>query len=160
MFRPIVLLNTVGKLVEKMISNRLQHDMIKFDLVDPNQMGGMRQCSTGDAGLFLTHLVRSGWAQNLQTSVVAFDVAQFFPSINHQFLLEVMRKQGFHRKVTAFFGSYLLDRFTTYTWNRFTSEPRQADVGVGQGSALSPVFSALVIAPVMKLFRTRSIGLA
>ena len=36
-FRPIVLLNALGKLVEKMISNRFQFDMIKFDLVDPNQ---------------------------------------------------------------------------------------------------------------------------
>jgi hypothetical protein len=42
-FRPIVLLNTLGKLVEKMISNRFQFDMIKYDLVDPNQMGGIRQ---------------------------------------------------------------------------------------------------------------------
>jgi len=35
-FRPIVLLNTVGKLIEKMISNHLQFDMIKYDLVHTN----------------------------------------------------------------------------------------------------------------------------
>jgi hypothetical protein len=58
------------------------------------EMGGVRQRSTEDARLFLTHLVQSGWAQKLQTSVVAFDIAQFFPSINHQFLLLVLRKQG------------------------------------------------------------------
>jgi hypothetical protein len=154
-FRPIVLL----KLIEKMISNRFQFDMIKYDRVNPNQMGGVRQHSTEDAGLFLTHLVRSGWAQKLQTSVVAFDIAQFFPSINHQFLLVVLRKQGFHRKVAAFFKLYLVDRFTTYAWNQFTSDPRCTDVGVGQGSALSPVLSALIIAPVMKIFRTKSVGL-
>ncbi|KAJ2921827.1 hypothetical protein H1R20_g15264, partial [Candolleomyces eurysporus] len=39
-FRPIVLLNTLEKLIEKMISNRFQHDMIKYDLVDPNSNGG------------------------------------------------------------------------------------------------------------------------
>ena len=39
-FRPIVLLNTLGKLVEKMISNRFQFNMIKCNLVNPNQMGG------------------------------------------------------------------------------------------------------------------------
>ncbi|RXW16698.1 hypothetical protein EST38_g9152 [Candolleomyces aberdarensis] len=37
-FRPIVLLNTPGKLIEKMISNRFQHNMIKYDLVNANQM--------------------------------------------------------------------------------------------------------------------------
>jgi hypothetical protein len=69
-FRPIVLLNTLGELVEKMISNRFQFDMISFDLVDPNQMGGVRQHSTEDACIFLTHLVRTGWAKKLETSVV------------------------------------------------------------------------------------------
>jgi hypothetical protein len=42
-FKPIVLLNTLGKLIEKMISNRFQFAIIKYDLVDPNQMGGIRQ---------------------------------------------------------------------------------------------------------------------
>jgi hypothetical protein len=55
-----MLLNTLGKLVEKMISNRFQFNMISFDLVDPNQMGRVRQCSTEDAGIFLMHLVRTG----------------------------------------------------------------------------------------------------
>ncbi|KAJ2923470.1 hypothetical protein H1R20_g13624, partial [Candolleomyces eurysporus] len=116
-FRPILLLNTLGKLIEKMILNRFQHDMIKDNLVDPNQMGGVCQRFTEDAGLFLTHLVHTGWAQKLQTSVVAFDVTQFFPLINHQFLLAVLAKLGFHHKVIAFFGLYLMDRFTSYAWN-------------------------------------------
>jgi hypothetical protein len=34
----------------------------------------------------------------------------------------------------------------------FVSEPHRADVGVGQGSALSPVLSALYIALLMKLY--------
>jgi len=54
LFRPIVLLNTMGKPIENMISNRLQFDMIKYDLVHPNQAGGVCQRSTEDAGLFLT----------------------------------------------------------------------------------------------------------
>ena len=86
-FRPIVLLNTMGKLIEKMISNRLQFDMIKHDVVHPNQFGGVRQRSTEDAGTYLTHIVRAGWARGEKTSVVAFDIAQFFPSLNHEALL-------------------------------------------------------------------------
>ncbi|KAJ2931772.1 hypothetical protein H1R20_g5320, partial [Candolleomyces eurysporus] len=158
-FRPILLLNTLGKLIEKMILNRFQHDMIKDNLVDPNQMGGVCQRFTEDAGLFLTHLVHTGWAQKLQTSVVAFDVTQFFPLINHQFLLAVLAKLGFHHKVIAFFGLYLMDRFTSYAWNWDMSGLRRADMGVGQWLALSPVLLALVIAPIMKLFRMKSAGL-
>ena len=147
-----MLLNTLGKLIEKMISNRIQYDMIKHDIVHPNQMGGIRQCSTEDAGLFLTHLIRAGWAKGEKTSVLAFDIAQFFPSLNHDVLMAILRKQGFPPLVVNFFASYLVGRSTVYTWNNFKSDPRQADVGVGQGSALSPVLSALYVAPIMKLY--------
>ena len=45
------------------------------------------------------------------------------------------------------------------TWNTFVSDLRVADVRVGQGSALSPVLSALFIAPIMKLFKLWAIRL-
>jgi Reverse transcriptase (RNA-dependent DNA polymerase) len=54
--------------------------------------------------------------------------------------------------VVLFFASYLVGRSTMYAWNAFKSGPRPADVGVGQGSALSPVLSALCLAPIMRLF--------
>src|SRR5262249_5351095 len=87
MFRPIVLLNTLGKLFEKMISNRMQYEAIKYGVLHPNQFGGVRQHSTEDAGVYLTHIVKAGWVANHDTSVLAFDLAQFFPSINHQAML-------------------------------------------------------------------------
>ncbi|CAA7267579.1 unnamed protein product [Cyclocybe aegerita] len=151
-FRPIVLLITFGKLIEKMIASRIQFDAVKHDIFHPNQLGGIRQRSTEDAGLILTHLMRAGWVKGLQTSALAFDIAQFFPSINHEMFMAVLRKQGFSPVLVEFFASYLVGRSTVYCWNTFQSDSRSADVGVGQGSALSPVISGLFIAPVMKLF--------
>ncbi|CAA7267766.1 unnamed protein product [Cyclocybe aegerita] len=66
-FRPIILLITFGKLIEKMIANRIQFDAVKHDIFHPNQLGGICQRSTEDAGLILTHL--------------------FFPSINHEMFM-------------------------------------------------------------------------
>ena len=74
-FRPIVLLNTLGKLIEKMIARRLQFDAVKHSVLYLNQLSDIAQRSTEDAGLFLTHLVCSGWAKGLKTSVIAFDIA-------------------------------------------------------------------------------------
>jgi hypothetical protein len=62
-FRPIVLLNTLGKLVEKMLARRLQFDRVAHNAFEPNQFGGIAQRSTEDAGIYLTHLVRAGWAK-------------------------------------------------------------------------------------------------
>ena len=56
-FRPIVLFNTLDKLIEKMIARRLQFDAVKYSILHPNQLEGMAQWSTEDAGVFLTHLV-------------------------------------------------------------------------------------------------------
>ena len=64
--------------------------------------------------MILTHLARAGWAKDLKKSVVAFDIAQFFPSINHDMLLRVLRKQGFPPLVVNFFASYLVGRTTRY----------------------------------------------
>ena len=90
-FRPIVLLNTLGKLIEKIIARRLQFDAVKYGILHPNQLGGVAQWSTEDAGVFLTHLVQAGWVKGLKTSVVAFDIAQFFSSLNHSMLTLILR---------------------------------------------------------------------
>ena len=132
--------------------------MIKYDLVHPNQVGGVCQCSTEDAGLFLTYLVCTGWAKGKKTSVLAFNIIQFFPSLNHAMLLAILCKQGFSSIVVRFFASYLFDQFTSYLWGSFCSGPRQADVVVGQGSVLSPVLSALYITPVMKLYHMQAVA--
>jgi Reverse transcriptase (RNA-dependent DNA polymerase) len=94
----------------------------------PMQFGGVTQRSTEDAGVYLTHLVRAGWAEGLQTCIVAFDIAQFFPSINHEVLLRVIDRSGFPLCVGRFFCSYLVGRRTTYKWNAFMSGPYPADV--------------------------------
>jgi len=59
-FRPIVLLNTIGKLIEKAISNRLQFHLSANGFLDSHQFGGIQQRSTTDAGIYLTHLIRAG----------------------------------------------------------------------------------------------------
>ena len=56
-FKPIVLLNTLDKLIEKMIARQLQFDAVKYGILHLNQLGGVAQQSIEDAGVFLTHLV-------------------------------------------------------------------------------------------------------
>ena len=89
-FQPIVLLNTLGKLIEKMIARQLQFDAVKYSVLYPNQLGSISQRSTEDARLFLIYLVCSGWAKGLKTSVVAFNIAQFFFSLNHSMLTAIL----------------------------------------------------------------------
>jgi hypothetical protein len=155
LFFPIVLLNTLGKMFEKVLSNRLQFEAVKHGVLHPNQFGGICQNSTKDADCFLTHIVCTGWCAKLKTSVVAFDLTQFFPSINHNVLLSILDEQGFALEVVMFFKSYLVDWFIHYTWDNDLSLEFPSSVGVGQGSVLSPILSALCLAPLLKEFEHR-----
>ena len=74
-FRPIVLLNTLGKLIEKVIGERLQFQVISNNFIHQCQLGGLKFKFTTDAGIILTHFICSGWVKNLSTSTVVFDIA-------------------------------------------------------------------------------------
>jgi len=59
-FRQIVLLNTLEKLIKKVISERLQFQSIFKDFIYSNQFGGLKQQLTTDTGIFLMYLICSG----------------------------------------------------------------------------------------------------
>ena len=146
-FRPIVLLNTVGKLIEKVIGEKLQFNTVLNDFIHPSQLGGLKFKSTTDAEVALTYTIQAGWVKNLSTSTLAFDITQFFPLLNHRLLSLIMKKASFEHHVISFFANYLVDRRTNYLWNNFSSHTFSINVGVGQGSALSPILSALYLSP-------------
>ena len=148
----IVLLNMLGKLIEKVIRERIQFHTISNNFVHPHQFGGLKQWSTADVGMFLTHIIQSGWVKNFQTSMLAFNIAQFFPSLNHQLLPIIFDKVGFHLKISTFFSNYLVGRRTQYMWNNFFSLFFDVNIGDSQGSALSPILSASYLSLLFYIF--------
>ena len=106
-FRPIVLLNTVGKLIEKVIGECLQFHVASNDFIHPCQLGSLKFKSIINAGVTLTHIICSGWVKNLSTSTLAFDIAQFFPSLNHCLLSCIIKKAGFENQIVLFFQTTL-----------------------------------------------------
>ena len=144
-FRPIVLFNTLGKLIEKVVTDRLQFMVVHNNFIHPSQLGGLKFKSTTDAGIALTHIIQSGWAKGKSTSSLAFDILQFFPSLNHKLLVQILEKAGLNPRVSSFFVNYLVKRRTSYMWNTFSSPMFDVNVRVGQGSALSPILSSLYL---------------
>jgi len=68
----------LGKLIEKIISVRLQVYSITLNFIHPNQMGDIKQQSTIDASIYLTYHICMGWTKGFHTSTLMFDIAQFF----------------------------------------------------------------------------------
>jgi len=101
-----------------------------------------------DVGVVLTHITQSGWVKNLTTNTLAFNIAQFFPSLNHQLLPLILNKVGLDHKISMFFKNYLVGSKTKYLWNNFISPSFNVNISVGQGSALSPILSAFYLSPI------------
>jgi hypothetical protein len=72
-----------------MIAIHLQFEGVDSGVVHPCQTGGVIQQSVQDAAVVLSHHVRTGWSNKKVTSVLAFDIAQFFPSLNHSVLISI-----------------------------------------------------------------------
>jgi len=83
-----------------------------------------------DIEVVLTHLIHVRWVKNLSTSILAFDIAQFFPSLNRYLLLLILEKVSFNSKILIFFQDYLVGRKTKYLWNSFSSPSFNIDIGV------------------------------
>ncbi|KAF8660106.1 hypothetical protein AX14_007475 [Amanita brunnescens Koide BX004] len=76
-YRPIVLLNTLGKLLTKVLANRMQFDVVAFSLLHEGQCGSVQKHATVDASLVLLDFININREQGWHTSVCAIDVAQF-----------------------------------------------------------------------------------
>ena len=149
-FCPIVLLNTLEKVIEKVIAERLQFIVTGNSFIHPSQLDSLKTKSTSDAGIALTHIVHSGWTKNKSTSVLTFDIAQFFLSLNHCLLTIILGKVGLEPKVALFFADYLVKRKTNYTWNKISFLNFEVNMGVGQESALSPILLALYLSHILE----------
>ena len=83
MFQLIILLNMLGKLIEKVIGVRLQYQSITSNFAYLNQLGRLKQQSTTNVDIILTHFIYLGWIKGFYTSTLAFDIAQFFFLLNY-----------------------------------------------------------------------------
>ena len=105
-----------------------------------------------DVKVFLIYIIQSEWIKNLQTSILAFDIAQFFSSLNHQLLTLILNKAGFDSKIFFLFSNYLIGKKTQYLWNDFISSFFNVDVDFWQGLALSPILLAFYISLIFHIF--------
>jgi hypothetical protein len=139
--RPISLLETMSKLLEKVVAQRMQHDIVAEELIPTTQFGGRRHSSCLDAGLTLLHDVQAAHSAGLKCGIVLFDVKGFFDHVNHARLVQVVQQMGFAPEMCGWMSAFLADRKVSLRFNNLLASERDQPVGVPQGSPISPVLS-------------------
>jgi Reverse transcriptase (RNA-dependent DNA polymerase)/Endonuclease-reverse transcriptase len=155
-FRPISLLECLGKLLEKLVAKLIYRDMTKYSLVPTTQFGGRNSSSTLDAGLTLVHDIQSAHHGGLRTGLLLFDIQGYFDHVNHERLVALVANLGFAPELVNWCRSFLKDRTVRLRFNGRTSDPFDFDVGTPQGSPVSPVLSTIYTSPLLHIMGERN----
>ncbi|XP_050559942.1 retrovirus-related Pol polyprotein from type-1 retrotransposable element R1 isoform X2 [Spodoptera frugiperda] len=140
-YRPIVLLDEVGKVFERIISNRLVAHLSGFgpDLAD-GQFGFRRGRSTVDAIMRVRDLTTGNAVSRGKVVVaVSLDIANAFNSLPWSCILEALRYHRVPTYLRRVIEAYLTDRFVTYPGHQGEWNRREMSRGVPQGSVLGPL---------------------
>lgn len=122
-YRPIALLDTLGKALESVVAMRISDLAEQHQLLPVTQMGGRRQRSAETALELLVEQVHTIWGcgkENVAT-VLSLDVAGAFDHVNHKRLIHNLRKRHIPEYLTNWVASFLSDRTTTLTFNGKTT---------------------------------------
>ena len=148
-FRPISLLECLGKLLEKVVAKLIYRDMSNYELVPMTQFGGRNASSTLDAGLTLLHDIQAAHQTGLRAGILLFDIQGFFDNINHERMTKIFADLGFAPELVRWCKSFLKDRTVRLKFNGQTSDPFDFGVGTPQGSPVSPVLSIIYTSPLL-----------
>ena len=134
-FHPISLLNKGGKVLEKVLINRISHHVFSHDLMNNNQYGFTPQRSTIDAAMALKDFVEEGLVAGEVIVLISLDVkgtiAAWWPSI-----LNGLKACGCPKNLYNLTKSYFSQRTAVLSTNSVRIE-RGVSKGCPQGSCCS-----------------------
>jgi ribonuclease HI len=149
-YRVISLLNTLGKVLERLIARRLGHLAETSPLLHPTQIGGRLQKSAVDASLSLTSLIQDNRAAKMTTTTLFLDVKGAFDHVSKNRLLAVMKDQGLPLQLLSWVWTFLHSRQLRLSFNGSTEDFSHVDTGIPQGSPVSPILFLIYISPLFK----------
>nr|XP_012222696.1 PREDICTED: uncharacterized protein LOC105672376 [Linepithema humile] len=137
-FRPICLLDEAGKLLERVIVERIHTHLNDTDGLSNEQYGFRQGRSTIDAIRRLRSYVQDQRSQGRMVMAVGLDIANAFNSLPWSTILKAMRRKQFPDYLLRIVRDYLNNRWITYIDRSDEKVKREITRGVPQGSVLGP----------------------
>jgi exonuclease III len=155
-FRPISLLCTLSKVVEKIVGEQVLDYLNSQNILDPFQSGYRKLYSTATALLKITEDMRMAIFKKRVIVSVFLDFSKAFECVNHKILLRKLSQMNLSDPVVKWFESYLSERQCAAKGrNGARSEWIKVERGVPQGTVLGPLLFSLYIHDINVILRNR-----
>jgi len=147
-YRPISLLSCVGKVLEKIIADRLTYVLENKQAFSDTQAGFRRRLSTVEQLARLERTTRKTIAEKKVMIAVFFDLSNAFDRVWHFALLYKLACAGIEGRMLKWIQCYLNSRrFNVYFEGEYSST-RNITTGVPQGSILSPILFNIMVSDI------------
>lgn len=144
-YRPISLLPSISKIVEKCLKVQMSEHMENEGLLNANQFGFREGRNTTLAVLKLVENVMEGFESSQYIASTFCDLSKAFDCVSHDILLDKLPYYKFSNNSITLIKSYLTNRQQTVSFNNTVSDKQLINVGVPQGSILGPILFLLYI---------------
>lgn len=140
-YRPISLLSCVGKLLEKMVSSRLNWWLESNHLLSDYQSGFRRNRCTTDNLAYLQNFMANKINEKEHISCISLDIEKAYEKVWRIVIINKLRDWGLEGRIFKYIDNFLRDRqFNVYVGNKMSSRFTQEN-GTPTGSVLSvPLF--------------------
>ena len=138
-YRPISLLSSFSKIIERVVFDQLYSYMNNNNLFQNSQYGFRKNHSTEHAALeFIDHTAFEMDRNNFPLAVF-LDLSKAFDTLDHNILLKKLKFYGIQGIALDWFKSYLTNRKQMVDFNGTKSITLETKTGVPQGSILGPL---------------------
>jgi len=137
-YRPIALLSTISKILEKIVSIKLTNHLELNKLISASQFGFQNGKSTEHNLLLLTDYISKALNEGDYCIGVFLDLRKAFDVVSHDILLKKLENLGVVGTALDWFRSYLSERSQRVDLDGNVSDPRDVPISILQGSILGP----------------------
>ncbi len=144
-YRPISILPIVTKILERAIHNQLYLFLCNHNLLANCQSGFRKFHSTMTTLIHVTDYLQENADRGNGTGMLFLDLKKAFDTVDHDLLIEKLRKYGVAPSSLAWFRNYVKDRKQIVELGDTRSDWENIKTGVPQGSILGPLLFIIYI---------------